>query len=91
MQQLRRDLIKKGWSIIKCKNLTDIELISKNFINELKKNITLASILKKQNIKDIAGLRKFANKLEDGTFYTVINTRASRKLANRLNFERGGI
>ena len=65
MQQLRRDLIKKGWSIIKCKNLTDIELISKNFINELKKNITLASILKKQNIKDIAGLRKFANKLED--------------------------
>ena len=67
MQQLRRDLIKKGWSIIKCKNLTDIELISKNFINELKKNITLASILQKQNIKDIAGLRKFANKLEDET------------------------
>ena len=36
MQQLRRDLIKKGWSTIKCKNLTDIKLISKNFINELK-------------------------------------------------------
>ena len=53
MQQLRRDLIKKGWSIIKCKNLTDIELISKNFINELKKNITLTSILKKQNIKEV--------------------------------------
>ena len=67
MQKLRKDLIKKGWSIIKCKNLNDIELISKNFINELKRNITLASIFKKKNIKDIVGLRNFANKLEDGT------------------------
>ena len=69
MQQLRRDLIKKGWSTIKCKNLTDIKLISKNFINELKKNITLASILKKQNIscknvntyKDL--FKKYKNKI----------------------------
>ena len=67
MKKLRKDLIKKGWSIIKCKNLNDIELMSKNFINELKRNITLASIFKKKNIKDIVGLRNFANKLEDGT------------------------
>ena len=30
MQQLRRDLIKKGWSIIKSQNVNDIELLSKN-------------------------------------------------------------
>ena len=44
MNKIKKKLIQKGWSVIKCKNYKDAENISKVFLNELKKNKKLKSI-----------------------------------------------
>ena len=58
------NLKSKGWSIIKSQNVNDIELLSKNFLQELKKNKKLNLFITK-NVKSINSLRKIVSKLDD--------------------------
>tara|TARA_Y100000590_G_scaffold14377_1_gene17289 strand:- start:5152 stop:5865 length:714 start_codon:yes stop_codon:yes gene_type:complete len=67
MNKIKKKLIQKGWSVIKCKNYKDAENISKVFLNELKKNKKLKSLLRKRKVKNIDDLRKFSNTVDDKT------------------------
>ena len=51
MSNHKFNLKSKGWSIIKSKNLYNIELLSKNFLQELKKLIHIRAYLKDIKVK----------------------------------------
>ena len=65
MSKLKKDLKDKGWSIIESKDLGSINKISKNFINDLKKNKEIGDLLNKEKIFDIDSLRIFTSQLDD--------------------------
>ena len=67
MNKIKKNLVDKGWSIIKANKLSQIQNISKDFLNEFKKSYELKSILKKEKIKNIDNLRKFSNTVDDKT------------------------
>lgn len=68
---MKKELLSKGWSIIKCNNLAAIKSLSADFIKELKKNKISNSIFKNGNINNIKELRKFSNKLDDNSLNLV--------------------
>ena len=61
MSDHRFNLTNKGWSIIKAKRIKNVELLSKRFLLELKKN----KVSKLFDYKSISSFRKFAKKLDD--------------------------
>ena len=62
----RLNLKNDGWTIIKSKNISDIEILSKNFLQELKKSKIL-----NLKIENINFLRRFVNKLDDNVLNSI--------------------
>jgi len=67
MKNLKKDLINKGWTIIKSEKINHIQKISSNFIKEIKTNSNLNKIITKYDVKNIEDMRKVANYLNDDT------------------------
>lgn len=70
MSNHKENLKKRGWSILKAKNSSDIKKLFENFKQHIQVNNLLSLSIKKK-IKDVKSIRKIANKLEDNTLNSI--------------------
>ncbi len=74
LNNIKKNLKNKGWSIINIKNLNKLENLTTDFIKQLKVNILIKKEFQKYKINNIYDLREYAYKLDDSVVNSIRKT-----------------